>query len=114
MAALLAGGTEVEHLPGLSRWLRHGDHSLARFLAAEQGDGGEAPLAGLCQMNVIQQLDNLLTYPWIRNQVEAGELELVGLYLDLETANVHVLDQATQTFVPVSDEASDSGARAFR
>ncbi|MFI0350505.1 SulP family inorganic anion transporter [Actinomadura sp. 9N407] len=113
MAALLAGGTEVEHLAGLSRWLKHGNHSLARFLATEPGDGDEPPLARLCQMNVIQQLDNLLTYPWIRSQVEAGELELVGLYLDLETANVRVLDQSAQVFVPVPDEAPDTGARAL-
>jgi carbonic anhydrase len=109
MAALLAGGTEVSHLTGLSRWLKHGNHSLARYLAEEQGDSGEAPLARLCQVNVMQQLDNLLTYPWIRNRVEAGELELVGLYLDLESATVHVLDRSAQTFAPVPDEKS--GAR---
>jgi carbonic anhydrase len=105
MAALLAGGGEVAHLPGLTRWLRHGNHSLARFLATDPGENpGEPPLARLCQINVMQQLDNLLTYPWLRRRVEAGELELVGLYLDLETANVRVLDQAAEVFVPVPDE----------
>ncbi|GAA2585320.1 SulP family inorganic anion transporter [Actinomadura fulvescens] len=106
MAALLAGGTEVDHLPALSRWLKHGNHSLARFLAAEPEDG-VPPLTRLCQINVIQQLDNLLTYPWLRNRVEAGKLELVGLYLDLETAEVNVLDRSTEAFVPVPDEAPD-------
>ncbi|MFC6884652.1 MULTISPECIES: SulP family inorganic anion transporter [Actinomadura] len=115
MAALLAGGAEVEHLPGLARWLRHGNHSLARFLAAEPADG--PPLARLCQANVAQQLDNLLTYPWLRNRVEAGRLELVGLYLDLETANVRILDRPAGTFVPVpgetpDDDPHDAGALA--
>jgi carbonic anhydrase len=106
MAALLAGGGEVAHLPGLTRWLRHGNHSLARFLASGPGeDDDEPPLARLCQINVMQQLDNLLTYPWLRDRVDAGELELVGLYLDLETANVRVLDREAETFVPVPDEA---------
>ncbi|MFI0448719.1 SulP family inorganic anion transporter [Actinomadura sp. 6N118] len=106
MAALLAGGTEIDHLPALSRWLKHGNHSLARFLATEPEDG-VPPLTRLCQINVIQQLDNLLTYPWLRNRVEAGKLELVGLYLDLESAEVNVLDRSTQSFVPVPDEAPD-------
>ncbi|MUN36046.1 carbonic anhydrase [Actinomadura sp. NEAU-AAG5] len=104
MAALLAGGTEVEHLEGLTRWLRHGNQSLARFLATEHTD--EPPLTRLCKINVMQQLDNLLTYPWLRERVEAGEIELVGLYLDLKTANVQVLDRPAGTFVPVPDEVT--------
>ncbi len=110
MAALLAGGAEVAHLRGLTRWLRHGTQSLARFLASEPGEGDESPLARLCQINVMQQLDNLRSYPWLRARVEAGELELVGLYLDLETANVRVLDPAAGVFVPVPGEAP-GGAR---
>ncbi|MFC9972975.1 SulP family inorganic anion transporter [Spirillospora sp. NPDC127200] len=106
MAALLAGGTEVEHLRSLSRWLKHGNHSLARFLASDANDG-LAPLTRLCQINVMQQLDNLLTYPWLRERVEAGQVELVGLYLDLETAKVQVLDRSAETFVPVPSEAPD-------
>jgi carbonic anhydrase len=107
MAALLAGGTEVDHLPALSRWLKHGNNSLARFLATDPADDDTPPLARLCQINVMQQLDNLLTYPWLRNRVEAGKLELVGLYLDLETAEVNVLDRSIDAFVPVPDEAPD-------
>ncbi|MFI6516028.1 SulP family inorganic anion transporter [Spirillospora sp. NPDC050679] len=110
MAALLAGGTEVEHLRSLSRWLKHGNHSLARFLASDANDG-LAPLTRLCQVNVMQQLDNLLTYPWLRERVEAGQVELVGLYLDLETAKVQVLDRSAETFVPVPSEAPDDDPR---
>ncbi|MGI5163968.1 SulP family inorganic anion transporter [Spirillospora sp. CA-253888] len=110
MAALLAGGTEVEHLRSLSRWLKHGNHSLARFLASDANDG-LAPLTRLCQINVMQQLDNLQTYPWLRERVEAGQVELVGLYLDLETAKVQVLDRSAETFVPVPSEAPDDDPR---
>ncbi|WUI01984.1 SulP family inorganic anion transporter [Spirillospora sp. NBC_00431] len=104
MAALLAGGTEVDHLTGLSRWLKHGNHSLARFLAEEPPGTDESPLTRLCKINVMQQLDNLLTYPWLRERVEAGEIELVGLYLDLRSANVEILDHATGTFTTVPDD----------
>ncbi|TDE18814.1 bifunctional SulP family inorganic anion transporter/carbonic anhydrase [Actinomadura sp. 6K520] len=105
MAALLAGGTEVEHLTGLSRWLKHGNHSLARFLATDPSGEDASPLTRLCKINVMQQLDNLLTYPWLRKRVESGEIELVGLYLDLQSANVEILDRATGTFMPVPDDA---------
>lgn len=111
MAALLGGGAETAHLAGLSRWLRHGNRSLARMLAAEPRDDA-SPLTRLCQINVMQQLDNLLTYPWLRSRVEAGELELVGLFLDLETATVHVLDRDRREFVPVPEAAQLDGGQA--
>ncbi|TYB43051.1 solute carrier family 23 protein [Actinomadura chibensis] len=104
MAALLAGGAEVEHLTALSRWLKHGNHSLARFLAEEPPGTDEPPLTRLCKINVMQQLDNLLSYPWLRERVEAGEIELVGLYLDLQSAEVEMFDRARGAFVPVPDE----------
>ncbi|GLZ13220.1 hypothetical protein Acsp04_34550 [Actinomadura sp. NBRC 104425] len=111
MAALLAGGREVRHLTSLTRWLRHGRPSLVRFLETEPAAGrDEPPLTRLCKINVMQQLDNLLTHPWLRERFEAGELELVGLYLDLETAQVHMLDRAAGTFVLVPDEAPDGRA----
>ncbi|OLT28299.1 carbonic anhydrase [Actinomadura sp. CNU-125] len=103
MAALLAGGTEVKHLQKLTHWLEHGRHTVARFLGSELS-ADESPLAHLCKINVIQQLDNLLTYPWLEHRVEAGEIELVGLYLDLPTANVEILDRATGTFASVPGE----------
>jgi carbonic anhydrase len=104
MAALLAGGTEVEHLAGLSRWLRHGNHSLARFLATDPDGWDEPPLTRLCKINVMQQLDNLLTYPWLRERVESGDIELVGLLLDLSSATVEILDRSAGTFARVPDE----------
>lgn len=121
MAGLLAGGRETEHLPHLSRWLKHGNQSLARFLDASSGaapggagpqggaapgneQDGPSPLTRLCQINVMQQLDNLLSYPWLRRRVEEQKLELVGLYLELDTAKVHLLDPEKQVFVSVPNE----------
>lgn len=103
MAGVLGGGKEVEHLQSLSRWLRHAAPSLARFMDGAPDE--RPPLTRLCQINVRQQLDNLLSHPWLRERVEAGRLELVGLYLDLETAKVHLLDRRTGAFAEVPDEA---------
>ncbi|MFF4990225.1 SulP family inorganic anion transporter [Streptosporangium saharense] len=102
MAALLAGGDRAAGLPSLGRWLRHGDHSLARFDAdsglegLEEGEG-TGPLDRLCRTNVIQQLENLRTIPRVDELVRQGRLELVGLYFDISAARVHVLGQPPST-----------------
>ncbi|ROO89275.1 carbonic anhydrase [Actinocorallia herbida] len=104
MAGVLAGGSEVEHLPQLSNWLKHANYSLDRYLHEPEGDGAASPLTRLCQTNVVQQLDNLLSYPWLKRRVDLGEIELVGMYLDLETAKVHILDPDHGSFLAVPDE----------
>ncbi|WP_182906682.1 SulP family inorganic anion transporter [Microbispora sp. H13382] len=97
MAALLG---EVPDLPALRDWLRHGRQSLARFVAEERTEDDAGPLDRLCRVNVIQQLDNLRTHPFVDTLVRAGRLELTGLYFDIGAARVHVLEQERFTPVP--------------
>ncbi|MDX6739770.1 SulP family inorganic anion transporter [Actinocorallia sp. A-T 12471] len=114
MAGVLAGGSEVEHLPQLSNWLKHANYSLDRFLHEPEGDHTASPLTRLCQANVVQQLDNLLSYPWLRRRVDLGEIELVGMYLDLATAKVHIYDAESGGFLAVPEEVpaeEDDGRR---
>ena len=64
-----------------------------------------SPLTTLCQVNVAQQFDNLMTYPWLRGRVESGQVELVGMFYDLETAQVYVLDPESERFLLLPQEA---------
>lgn len=54
---------------------------------------GQTPLDRLCRINVLQQLDNLMTYPVVSRLVADGRLELVGLYFDIASARVEILDR---------------------
>ncbi len=45
------------------------------------------------QMNVVEQLKHLLTYPYIREKVEKGELQILGWYYIIETGEVFNYDQ---------------------
>jgi len=91
MAGLLSGGVKAGSLPAMRRWLRHGNHSLARFIETEGDRLDAGALDTLCRVNVQQQLDNLRTYRKIDEQVRTGRLKLVGLYFDIGSAQVHVL-----------------------
>ncbi|GII83567.1 carbonic anhydrase [Sphaerisporangium siamense] len=100
MAALLSAGEKISGLHGLERWLRHGDHTLARYILSDATGGEDGPLDRLCRVNVAQQLDNLRTYPEVARLEAEGRLKLVGLYFDIGAARVHVLDR--EGFTPVS------------
>ncbi|MFB9902633.1 SulP family inorganic anion transporter [Allokutzneria oryzae] len=108
-ASLNGGARQGSHL---ASWLRHVEPSLNRFRA--EGHDHDPSVPGcvdldaadrLSVVNVVQQLDNLMTYPSVRDAVDEGRLTLVGLYFDISEARVYVVDQATGRLSPVDPAA---------
>ena len=67
-------------------------------------------LMRLEQANVVNSLDNLLTFPRLRKRIERGEIALHGAYFGVATGRLSVLDPATGAFKPI---AGDDHARLF-
>ncbi len=55
-------------------------------------------LARLEQAAIGHSLDNLMTFPWLRQRVERGELATHGAYFDVATGILSARDPATGTF----------------
>jgi len=55
-----------------------------------------------CELETVKvSLDNLLTFPWIGERVEARRLTLHGWYFDIADGHLMRLDPATREFAPV-------------
>lgn len=55
-----------------------------------------------CEHEAVKlSLENLLTFPWVKDAVEAGTLQTHGWYFDLETATLWVLNKETGVFEAV-------------
>ena len=52
---------------------------------------------------VEHSLANLMTFPWVRSQVEQGHLQLHGAYFGVATGILMVRDPATGEFHPMTD-----------
>ncbi|SFT04780.1 MULTISPECIES: carbonic anhydrase [Saccharopolyspora] len=100
--ALMDGHGENSPTTGLDAWLQHGTHTLARYRVdtTSNDEHGSMSHENLCRANVAQQLDNLLTYPGVRERVDNGALQLTGMYFDIGAAEVQFLDEATGQFTP--------------
>ena len=48
-------------------------------------------------------VENLMTFPFIRERVEAGTLHLHGWWFDIETGDLWVIDPRTSAFIPAFD-----------
>ncbi|WP_448188787.1 carbonic anhydrase [Azospirillum sp. sgz301742] len=74
-------GETVDERQAAAAWLRDSPHLVER--AAVRGS-----------------VENLMTFPFIRERVEEGTLHLHGWWFDLETGDLWVIDPRTSAFIP--------------
>jgi len=87
----------------LSRWLELGAPSLARLRAGELAQDGLPAADQLSQINVLQQLENLRTYPVVRQRLAEGRLQLHAWWFDIFAARVHNWRAELGRFVPIDE-----------
>ncbi|HEV7370741.1 carbonic anhydrase [Arenibaculum sp.] len=89
IGALLERGDEARD-DFVSAWMHIARPARDRALAAAGGEPAQAQ--HLCEHEAIKvSLDNLLTFPWVRERVEGGTLRLHGWYFDIVTGAVTAL-----------------------
>jgi len=101
MQALLTCEPGAARTP-LRRWLRHGLPSLERMaddsrpVARLAGRAAADTVEQLCLTNVVQQLEHLRTHPSVTRALQAGALEVHGLYFHVGEAQTYLLTEAGQ------------------
>lgn len=100
MHALIEGRDRVSE-PNLRAWLRHGLPSLEK-LSKKKND--LKPHNALSQLNVLQQLEHLKTYPVVEERVRQGKLRLHAWWFELQTANVYAFEPGLDRFVVIDED----------
>jgi carbonic anhydrase len=76
--------------------------ALLRPVAERLGARGGRPhaeyLMRLEQASLVQSLDNLMTFPWIRTLFEGGQLTLHAAYFGVATGTLSIWNSETRTF----------------
>ncbi|NPA16306.1 carbonic anhydrase [Persephonella sp.] len=54
------------------------------------------------RLNIIKQIENLLTYPGVKRRVEEGKLRLHGWYYIIEKGEIEYYDPETNRFYPIA------------
>ena len=103
MRALMDGGLPAR-APNLREWLAVGQGTLERAGAGGKLGHELEPHNRLSQLNVLQQLDHLMSYPDVAERVAAGTLGLHGWWFDLEQAEVLSYRPETGLFTPMGAE----------
>jgi carbonic anhydrase len=93
----------------LGRWLRWGLPSLQALRAGHPvgvaaAQEGRAEVDQLSMVNVARQVEVIVEHAAVRDAVAAGRVQVSGLFLDIRTARLLLLDREAGRFVPVPDD----------
>ncbi|MGH3935889.1 MAG: SulP family inorganic anion transporter [Pseudonocardiaceae bacterium] len=93
----------------LGRWLRWGMPSLTAMrgghpVGVAAAEEGRDEVDQLSMVNVAHQVEALRVHPAVRDAVSAGRVQVAGLFLDIRTARLLLLDAQAARFVPVPDD----------
>lgn len=100
-------------LPSLNIWLEHAASSYERFKSKAPQNTDLTPCNLLSRINVLQQLDNLKTYPLVVERLENKKLRIHGWWFDLATADVYHYDPKAETFVVIDEKEARSILASF-
>jgi carbonic anhydrase len=87
-----------------AKWLTLGEKAKSMALLAL---GSNAPKEDLLRatehLSIITQIENLLTYPYVKTLVDEDKLFIHGWYYDIETGAIEYYDPDSYQFRPLSE-----------
>lgn len=86
--ALYMSESELESMPHLKSWLNVSQEVPLWVDRLRQGDSHEEREWLTEKLNILVQMKNLLTYPFIAERVAAGTLKILGWYYIIQTGEV--------------------------
>ena len=86
----------TKELPSVTRWLTNGKEARRHVMAMKLPE--DQQLNAITQRNIVNQLQNLRTYPVVRHALEAGTLNIAGWVYDIEHGKVLEYAPATDSF----------------
>ena len=99
---------QLEGMPAVRQWVSYAAEARKAVATANPDATDDELVDLLVDYNVINQVRNILTVPFVRPLVEKGELELYGWVYDIASGRVKGLDSTGRRFVPLGADEKGS------
>ena len=96
---------ENEDLVHVKTWLNLGMPAKELVEELEPDASKEDKLTMTEELSVLFQLENLMTYPTVKERVEKGILALNGWHYDIESGEIAAFDEEKEAFLPLFTES---------
>jgi carbonic anhydrase len=101
-AAMNMSEEQLAHMPHVRKWLAVSKEVKGRVDRLMQGGSAEEREWLTEQVNILVQMRNLLTYPYIRSRYEEGKLNIYGWYYIIETSEIYNFNDEKEIFELIS------------
>ncbi|MDR3585318.1 MAG: carbonic anhydrase [Desulfosporosinus sp.] len=92
----------LNEIPATKKWLEVSEHVKTRVIEEMKANGKTKDLEFrewlTEQMNIVEQIKHLLTYPYVAEAFNKKELEIIGMYYTIETGEVYIFNSEKSAF----------------
>lgn len=107
MKAALGGRDKLGSTPNLAAWLEHAEPSMQRLDKSHFIRSELAPEDRLSQINALQQLDHVASYPVVRERVRDNQISLHAWWFNVTNGDVEVFDEERGGFIVLDEQEAD-------
>jgi carbonic anhydrase len=98
--ALFMEESELEKLPYTRKWLGLAQNVKVKLIRLRIKDPAVREWMSE-QLNIVEQMQHLLSYPYVLERYKAGELKILGWYYIIETGEIFNYDSENRTFIKI-------------
>ncbi len=99
----LAKGIENLNCPHLKAWLKYGEEALNKVRQGLVLNPSLSEHNQISQVNVLEQMQRIMSYPYVREQVEKKQVRVHGWWFDIAHADVYCYEQSINQFVLIDE-----------
>jgi len=86
------------------KWLELGENAKKSAILSLGANADKEELLRLTEkLSIINQIDNILTYPNVKKRFEEGDLHIHGWSYDIETGKIEYYNADTYEFLPLKE-----------
>lgn len=100
----LSGQLKIQGCPHLESWLKHGEESIKKVRNGFILDPTLSECNQISQVNVLQQMEHISNYPFVKERIEKKQLRVHGWWFDIAQADVYCFEPDQKQFVLIDDE----------
>lgn len=102
----LTQGTDNNPCEHIRIWLQYGEESLNKVKEGLTLDPSLALHNQVSQINVLQQMEHIASYPFIRELLDAKKIRIHGWWFDIPQADVYCYEPSFNRFLLIDEEES--------
>lgn len=96
-------GDDIHSCPHLACWLQHGEEALKKVRNGFVLDASLSEHNQVSQVNVLQQMEHIASYPFVRERLKQKQVRIHGWWFDIARADVYCYEQDQNQFVLIDE-----------